>query len=276
MAQFVDLHMHTTCSDGVYTPELILTKVRESGVVAFSVTDHDSVEAYEYLGVNLTVDDPELVTGVELSVAVDGDDMHMHAYLFDLDSDEFNSALEDFQEKRNSRGRLMVQKLAEMGLVMPFEAVEEKAQGKVIGRPHIGEAMVERNLVSTFDEAFGRYLGNGRPAYLPKAQMTPEEAIELIHRAGGIAVIAHPYIGQMNKHIEALSQIGLDGIEVYHYAHSKAQTEQLKHMADRLSLVSTGGSDFHGRNERDAKIGSQNVPAELLEQMKKRALEVGI
>ena len=274
MSGFIDLHMHTCYSDGVYGPAQLLDTVREKRLAAFSVTDHDTLKGYHEVKNLLQDSDPELITGIELSVEVESQDMHLLAYCFDPDNDPLVSAIEDFQEKRNQRGRTMVEKLREMGLDMDFEAVEKAADGPAIGRPHVAEAMFKEGLVETYEEAFYKYIGNGRPAYVPKAKLSPQMAIKLIHQAGGAVVMAHPMIGAMYQHIEELSGMGLDGIEIYHYRHEKHHVKRLRHLAEQFGLVATGGSDFHGRGDREVEIGSLNVPADLLEGLKIRTQQI--
>ena len=268
MPSFVDLHMHTTCSDGLVSPEALLENVRRSGVSAFAVTDHDDVNGYLWIKALIQTWDPELIPGVELSVSMGEDDVHMLAYLFDPENKEFVSALAEFKEKRNLRGRMIVEKLLRIGLEIPFEAVEETAGGAVIGRPHIAETLHRLKAVSSYQEAFDRYIKKDGPAYVPKAFFEPRQAIEMVHRAGGITVLAHPMIDNMLRHLQALVEMGLDGLEVRHPNHSAADVERLTKIAEREGLLKSGGSDFHGREGRHGHVGSQRVPYEFLEAMK--------
>ena len=274
MREYIDLHMHTNCSDGIPSPAELLALVRRSDVAAFSVTDHDTFEGYSAIKEMLVDSDPELISGIELSVAIGSVDLHMLAYLVDTEDEEFKSALQGFQEKRNQRGRSIVQKLNELDLDISFDAVEETAAGAVIGRPHVAEALFRQGLTKYYEEAFHRYIGEGRPAYIPKAKLTPEEAIELVHRAGGVAVMAHPFVADMYQHTEMLAGLGLDGIEVYHYSMNSAQTKRARALAKQFGLLETGGSDFHGRSHGDAPIGSQRVPVDLLEPLKRKAEQI--
>ena len=274
MPGYIDLHLHTNCSDGVLTPEQLLEKVRTIGLEAFAITDHDTLEGYRRVVAVIRSDDPELIPGVELSVATDNGDMRLLAYLVDPDHDELTSALDRFCEERNSRGRRMVEKLNELGVTLSFDAVESRSAGTAIGRPHIAEAMVESGLVKTFEEAFRKYIGNNCPAYIPKSKLGPKEAIDLIHRAHGVAVLAHPFINDMHRHVESLAQMQLDGLEVYHYSHGKQKNKELKRLARRYNLLPSGGSDFHGRHEHEGEIGADQVPVEYLDNLKRRAQEI--
>ena len=274
MPAYIDLHMHTNYSDGVCTPEELLENVRKSGVVAFSVTDHDTIEWYRAIETLMTDNDPDMIPGVELSVSVEDDDVHMLAYFFDPDSAEFNDALIGFKEKRNHRGRMIVEKLQQIGLDIPFEAVEETAGGSVIGRPHIAETLHRLKAVNGYQEAFDRYIKKDGPAYVPKAFFEPAEAIDMVHRAGGITVLAHPMIDNMLRHIERLVAMGLDGIEVRHSNHSAGDVSRLGKIASRHGLLRSGGSDFHGRAGRHGQVGSQHVPVEYLDLMKQHLSKI--
>ena len=271
---WIDLHLHTTCSDGLYTPSELLQAVRSTRVIAFAVTDHDTIEGYREVKKLLTGDDPELIPGVELSVLIGERDLHLLAYEFDPDNLELNDALARFREKRNQRGALMVQKLNQQGVAIDFKTVEEVAGGSAIGRPHIAQALFDLGITSHFEEAFHKYIGNACPAYVPKSMLSPDEAIELVHQAGGVAVVAHPFIDDMYVHVERLAAQGLDGVEVYHYAHSRQQRNQLRKLARRLKLIQTGGSDFHGRSYRESQIGAQEVPESILVELHKRAEQI--
>lgn len=260
--------MHTTFSDGTSTPEQLLSMVRGSDLVAFSVTDHDTLDGYRAIRDLRADEDPELVPGLELSVTVDSGDMHILAYLIEPENGRLAETLSGFQQRRSERGRLMVDKLNALGIEVTYEDVEKHSGGGVVGRPHVARAMFDRKSTRYYEEAFERYIGYDGPAYVPKANLTPDEAINLVHGAGGLAVLAHPAIDGKDKYVEMLVDLGLDGIEVYHPYHSQGLVDRYKHMARRYRLVMTGGSDFHGANGRYAMIGTQKVPFEYLEQLK--------
>lgn len=274
MSDLIDLHLHTTASDGLLTPSELLDKVRAAELAAFSITDHDTVAGYHEVAGLMIDTDPELVVGLELSVATNGDDMHMLAYLFDVDNEELVGTLESFQIERNERGLKMVEKLNELGLDLSFDAVVQAAGGAAVGRPHIADALVAEGLVSSFGEAFWKYIGNSGPAYVPKSKILPNEAIDLVHRAGGVVVLAHPFVNDMHKQVETLVDLGLDGLEVRHYSHSRQKVKELEQMATRFGLLPTGGSDFHGRQEHESEIGSDPVPLKFLLDLKERAMKI--
>ncbi len=270
----IDLHLHTNRSDGLLSPEELLERVRERRLVAFAVTDHDSIDGYLRALESVGPDDPELVSGVELSCTMYERDVHMLAYFFDPDSEIMRSALVRFRENRNKRGRLMVQRLEELGVKVSFDSVLEFAAGAPVGRPHVADALVHSGAVGGFNEAFNRYIGDHAPAYVPKTNFTPGEAIDLIHRAGGVAVVAHPCVSGVEERIEELADLGMDGLEAYHRDHRLSDVERLKETARRLRLTTTGGSDFHGRNGIRENVGSEAVPAKLLEELRERAHQV--
>ncbi|MFZ5981166.1 MAG: PHP domain-containing protein [Candidatus Zixiibacteriota bacterium] len=266
----IDLHIHTTHSDGTCSGAKVLEIVRELSLGAFAVTDHDTVEGYFEIQKLRKNKDPEIIPGVELSVKVNDDDLHILGYLFDPHDRKVAFALEDFQKKRKQRGRLIVQRLNDLGLSLTFEAVEEIAGRAVIGRPHIAEALARHGQVGSYQEAFDHYIKNGGPAYVPKEVMNPAEAISLLHQAGGLAVLAHPYIGDMLRYLDMLTALGLDGLEVYHYSHNRENIAFLKSLVERYGLLATGGSDFHGRSGQNGRIGSPEVPYEYLEELKNK------
>lgn len=271
MARRADLHIHTTFSDGRKEPKEIVQIVREKGLTAFAITDHDTLDGYRAVKSLLTEDDAELLVGVELSVIIDGRDIHLLAYDFDPDNENLNKALEKFKQSRNERGREMVEKLQQMGMSITFEAVEQLAAGGVIGRPHVAEALYAGGNLSNYEESFRKYLGNDCPAWVPKASFLPEEAMPMVHHAGGVVVLAHPGIEDAISFTERLVDEGLDGIEVYHPDHKQHQVDRFKSLAEQFRLLITGGSDYHGRSQRHRTIGSQSVPAEVVDKLKNRA-----
>lgn len=270
MDLFVDLHMHTNCSDGVFSPAEILEKVRAAKLAAFAITDHDTLEGYRGVQQLLTSNDPELITGIELSSSYKTSDLHLLAYGFDPDNIPFNNALAKFKEVRIQRGRKMVEKLNQLGVKISYEEVQKKAGPGVIGRPHVAEAIFDSGAISRYNEAFDKYIGVNGPAYVPKANFSPSEALELIHSAGGTAVLAHPMVGDAYQHIEMLAGMGLDGIEVFHPEHSLQDANKLKKIAQEYGLSITGGSDFHGREGRNDKIGSQKVSYAYLSHLQEK------
>ncbi len=265
-----DLHIHTNFSDGLNSPEEILEIVKEKQLKVFSISDHDNIGGYLYLDKILNEDDPELIPGVELSAGQGAEDIHILGYFFDPSSDELNSALRLFRDKRNQRGVDMLNKLKEQGINIPHELVKEFAGLSAIGRPNVADAMVKVKAVNSFAEAFDKYIGYSCPAYVPKHNITPKEAIELIHRAEGLAILAHPGIAGAGSHIDEFLSYGIDGIEVYHPMHNSRLQKSYKDFAEKKDILITGGSDFHGRQGKHGQIGSMSIPDNTLTLMKER------
>jgi len=274
MKHRIDLHLHTTCSDGLTPPDQLLELVRRAGLAAFSVTDHDTLAGYQRVRSLLQEGDPVLIPGLELSCSSERGDLHILAYLFDPDTEPLRQALDGFQENRMRRGRVMVEKLNELGVEITYDEVLEVAGDAAVGRPHVAEAMFRRQAVPTYDDAFRRYIGDRGPAYVPKKNFAPPEAIALIHQAGGMAVLAHPMIDRAADRIEELAALGLDGLETHHPDHSAGDKDRLKEIAKQHRMLWTGGSDFHGRPGRCGTVGSEAVPIECLEELKRRAAQM--
>lgn len=267
MKRYVDLHMHTVYSDGTKTPLELLNIVRSKNISAFSITDHDNLDGLREMKKLVQEDDPELITGVELSSTYENVDMHILAYLFDIDNKELAEAIIRFQKNRNERGREMVNKLNELGIDIPFDEVLKQADGASIGRPHVARALLDTGKIDSYEEAYYKYISDSGPAFVPKENFEPSQAIELIHNAGGLAFLAHPGLGEKEKHIEMLVECGIDGLEAYHPSHKMSDVDRYKHLAERYRLLICGGSDYHGTLNRYGNIGSQKVPYKYFEQM---------
>ena len=274
MDQYIDLHLHTTFSDGLATPERLLKKVLKSRLAAFAVTDHDSIDGLKETARLLPESGPELVSGMELSSEYDEVDLHILGYMFDVDNDLLNKTLKDLQKKRDNRAQKIVEKLKELGMDIPYSDVLEAADGGSVGRPHIADILHKHGYTKSYLEAFRKYIATRGPAYVPKARISPVDAIKLIHQAGGLAVLAHPMVDNAVQHVEILAEMGLDGLEVYHYSASRQDRQRIKRLAEKLGLVLTGGSDYHGRDNRRDIIARSRVPYEFLEGMKKRHQEL--
>lgn len=270
MTSKIDLHIHTTFSDGLSTPQQVLDIARKKGLKAFSFCDHDNIGALNEIKDVLVEGDPELVPGVELSAGRGGEDIHMLGYFFNPQSNKLQDAIHGFQENRNRRGAQMLKELRKLKIDIPMELVLEFAGDSAIGRPHVADALVRVGAVRFYNEAFTRYIGMDGPAYVAKQNCSPSEVIELIHEAGGLAYLAHPGIADVARYIPEFVDYGLDGIEVYHSSHNSSTRKALIRIAEKENLLKSGGSDFHGRNSHHEMIGSQNVPEEYLLLMKEK------
>lgn len=255
-----ELHAHTNASDGQYTPAELVALAREQGLELLAITDHDTTAgiAPARLAANGQL---IILPGIELSAEDGGEDAHMLGYDFDPDDAGLQAALADFRARRDARAREMVARLNALGVPVAWERVDALAAGGSVGRPHVARAMVEAGAVETVREAFDQYLHNGGPAYVARQRLSPEEAIALIHRAGGAAVLAHPgLLANWRAMIERLIPAGLDGVEVAHPKNSADVRLELRGLAARYGLIMTGGSDFHGRAVSDAMLGSITPP----------------
>lgn len=262
-APYVDLHMHSTASDGSRSPRDVVEAAKNAGLAAIALTDHDTVGGLaeaQAAGHEFGV---RVVNGIELS-AVEGEaETHMLGlHLGDtLVIERELAALRDMRERR---GQQIVEKLIALGVQVTFDDVLAQAGGGAVGRPHVARALVADGWATDVRDAFDRYLGAGKPAYVAKDQLGMAAAIAIIHAAGGLAVLAHPGPAGTRERLTALAALGLDGVEVRHPGHSPSDTNRLTALALQLGLLMSGGSDWHGAAEGPRTIGMMNVPFEWL------------
>lgn len=265
-----DLHVHTLCSDGLITPAQAVRLAAEAGLQALSITDHDTVEGIREAtawGHDLGV---EVVPGTELSAHVREREIHLLGYCVDWQDGRLGDTLRSIHQRRLDRGKAIIQRLNSLGVHLALEDALRQAKGSPLGRPHIAAALMERGVVATKDEAFNRFIGDRGPAYSPKPYMPPETIIGLIHRAGGVAVLAHPGVNFPEPTLAQLVDLGLDGIEVYHPAHQPPQLDFYHQMANRYHLLMTGGSDSHGEAD-GIRIGECGIGYEAVAALHNRA-----
>lgn len=246
----VDFHVHTHASDGFYSPAQIIDKAAKSGFSALSITDHDTMAGYRSALPYAKKAEIELIPGVELSSEFLGKEVHILAYFIDPENAEFQTALDFFARERFYRAQRIIKKLNRLGLDISIEEITEKFPGLPIGRPHIADIMIQKQLVKSFQDAFYQYLGNNAPAYEKKVYISPESAFRLISSASGLSFIAHP--GNLSEEIiNGLIEVGCDGIEVVHPSHSNSQVKFLHELTNNYYLLRSGGSDFHGGKKKD-------------------------
>jgi predicted metal-dependent phosphoesterase TrpH len=259
----IDLHLHTTASDGKFSPEDIVKKAAGLGLRTIAITDHDSVDGV-LPALKAARDYPELdvIPGVEISTDMPAGQAHVLGYFPDFKSPELTAALERFRNSRETRARGMIAKLHGLGIDIDWERVKEIAGQGSVGRPHITEAMLEKGYISSFNEAFTKYIGHNGPAYVEREKMTPVEAVELILSVRGLPVLAHPFtLEDPEAMIIDLKKAGLAGIEAYYKDYSAAQIDTLVKIAVANGLVATGGTDYHGINDNDeVMMGGVDVP----------------
>lgn len=260
----VDLHLHSTASDGLLPPAAVVSAARVVGLTAIALTDHDTVGGIEEARATAEHAGIRFVAGIELSAEEDGIEIHvLGLHLADVAS--LHDRLLELRADRMDRARAIVARLAELGVSISYDAVLAHAAGGAVGRPHVARAMMDAGAVSDFREAFDRYLGAARPAFIPKKKLTVGDAVKLIHAAGGLAVWAHPGTHAGDPLLSAVSAAGLDGLEVLHPSHGPEMVARLSALCDARDLVPSGGSDWHATPGATRTLGSQAVPFEWLE-----------
>jgi len=268
MPDFVDLHIHTSHSDGRQSPQEVVDRALELRLKAIAITDHDAVSGYEEAAAYADGKEIEVISGVELSAAKADDDIHMLGYMIRPENDKLKETLKRFRHIRAERAEKMVDKLRKLGIEVEFDEIVSAAAGAPLGRPHLAQVLIRHKAVSSYNEAFDKYLGLDGPVYVPKAKLTPVEAIELIHHAGGLAVMAHPQLTDRDEMIPELVRSGLDGLEIFHPTHSGRTRKRYRQMAKKHNLIVTGGSDSHNLTGRYGEIGAEHVPYQYLVNLK--------
>ncbi|MHB8618463.1 MAG: PHP domain-containing protein [Chloroflexota bacterium] len=275
MTSRVDLHSHSSVSDGSERPAEVVRKAAAAGVKVLALTDHDGTDGLdEAAEASRQSGGLELIRGIELS-AEEG--VHVLGYFIEHRDARLQETLKTLQEGREGRARQMLAVLEGMGMPVDFTRLKRIADG-AIGRPHVARAMIERGYVQSVDEAFDRYLGRGQPAYVASEKLSAAEAIGMIDRAGGVASWAHPEwpegplrLRPTEETLRALVEAGLGGLEVYYREHDAGMTERFLDLARRYGLIPTGGSDYHGPEVRDVELGAVDVPEATVERLRERA-----
>jgi len=273
----IDLHAHTTASDGSLSPEDLVRHAKRQGVSALAVTDHDTVAGLsralaegERLGV-------EIIPGIEISCLYEDVELHILGYFINKEEPLLEHTLATYRASREDRNPRIVQRLRELGCELTYEEVKAFAGAAIIGRPHIAQVLLHKGYVKSVAEAFDRFLGDGGPAYVARVLPTPAEAIGLIRQAGGVPVLAHPvYTSRLKEPFDqvcaTLKAFGLLGLETIYSSHTQQQTDRYRTVAREQGLLVTGGSDFHGDSKPNilagTGYGNLAVPADLLEPMR--------
>ena len=278
--KLIDLHVHSTASDGTLTPSELALYAHSKGLSAIALTDHDTIDGIEECqqkGLEVGV---IVIPGIEFSADFYGKELHILGYYLDPHHPHLKKKLKELVEARQSRNQEMLDKLAILGFPLTFQSLYEDCDDQtILTRAHIANAMLKKGYVSDRKEAFSRYIGDGKPAYVPKRRFTTKECIDLIHEAGGLAVLAHPMLygydqKDITNVIRGLKSSGLDGVECIYSTHNKDEVAHLLQVCLNLKLFPTGGSDFHGNNKPllDLGIGygKLTIPFEILEAMHER------
>jgi len=266
----IDLHIHSTASDGRLSPAEVVRKSAGGGLTVIALADHDTVDGIApALEEAKTYPWLKVIPCVEISTDVPIGEVHVLGYFIDYTHPELEATLRRMRNSRQERARKMVTKLGNLGLPIEWERVKEIAGSGSIGRPHIAQVMLEKGYIPSIKEAFTAYIGQGGPAYVEREKMSPEEAVKLIIRANGLPVLAHPQtINKPKTMIIELKANGLTGIEAYYDGYTTEEINRLVSLADRYGLIITGGSDYHGLDDSaETMIGGANVPIESAEQL---------
>lgn len=276
----LDLHLHTTHSDGSCTPTEVVNMARHAGVTALAITDHDimtgvteAMTAGQQCGI-------EIIPGVEISSFTGNSELHVLGYFLDQQDPDLLARLKTLRDGRHRRNPQIIERLQTLGIDITYDEVRALAGSDSVGRPHIARALMDKRVVTSAKEAFDRFLAEGKPAYVPRELPSPAEAICWIKAARGLAVLAHPTWVKVAEQslvdlVRQLKADGLDGVEVYYSTHAARQTREYLSLAQQLGLLVTGGSDFHGLTKPDIDVGigkgTLHIPTSLLPKMKEAA-----
>jgi predicted metal-dependent phosphoesterase TrpH len=266
----VDLHIHSTASDGRLTPAEVIQEAAERGLVYIALTDHDNVDGIATAkAAAQSLPNLIVIPGIEISTDIPQGEVHVLGYFIDYTNPQLLARLEEFKNSRRRRAEKMVSKLDELGIHIDWQRVLEIAGTSTIGRPHIAQAMMEKGYITSFKEAFDEYLGHGKPAYVEREKMLPAEAVAIIIKASGLPVLAHPLTTEDPEGLIAeLKPAGLVGLEAYYNGYNAEEVESLLALAQKHDLIATGGSDFHGiEPEEETAIGGADVPLEAAERL---------
>jgi predicted metal-dependent phosphoesterase TrpH len=274
MPNYIDLHTHSTASDGIYSPTELLHRAKDIGLRVVALTDHDSTDGLLEAAQVASKLDIELIPGIEINTDVAGGEVHVLGYFPEYERPAFQAVLKVLRDARERRGQRMVELLNEQGIAVSWERVREIAQGSV-GRPHVAKALLEAGYVKTIGEAFDTYIGKGCYAYVPRYRLTPVDAVHLIVSANGLPVIAHPVelpgLAELRSWLPELCEAGMAGLETYYGPYTTAEEQALRALADEFQLIPTGGTDFHGPGIHPTPLGGRPVPPEAVERLKAEA-----
>jgi predicted metal-dependent phosphoesterase TrpH len=271
MISRVDLHLHSTASDGQFSPLELVVMALERKLLTIAITDHDTTAGIDEALEAARGTELEVIPGVEISCDVPHQEVHLLGYYFDHHHPALEGKLRAMRDARLQRAKGILAKLTALGFPLPWEMVAELAGGESVGRPHIARAMAKVGYVASIDEAFGLYIGRNGPAYVERYKISPLDAVSLIKQARGLPVLAHPL--QVTHFLPDLIERGLVGLEVYYDGYSPEDMRALADLARKFDLIPTGGSDFHGSGAVDAvEMGGVRVPMESVERLRALAM----
>lgn len=267
----VDLHLHTNFSDGTERPERVVALAKEHGLSAIAITDHDNTDAFAIAEPVAAHAGIELIPGIEMSASAEGCEVHVLGFLFDLRHPVLVAHLTEQQARRVARVHEMVARLQRVGVAISAQDVLALAGEGTVGRPHVARILLKHGYVTTLAEAFKRFIGPDNPGFVPGSPLAPVQVIRVIREAGGVPVLAHPIYLKRDALIESFVADGLVGLEVYHSSHTPEQVRHYEQLADRLHLLRTGGSDYHGDAKEGLPIGAVKIPYALIEALRQWA-----
>jgi len=265
-----DLHIHTTISDGRFSPSEIVRKAAHLGLRTIAICDHDNIDGVQ-MALTTAANFPQLkvIPGVEISTFAPGSEVHILGYCMNYKNLKFVNTLKTSRNSRIERAREMITRLNKLNINISWQQVQEAAGSSTVGRPHLAQVMLNKGYIKSFKEAFEKYIGLGGPAYVERQKITPSEAVELITEANGLPVLAHPLtIHEPERLIALLKPIGLGGVEVHYNGYSLDERKALTLLADQFNLIHTGGSDYHGIDDNtETMLGDAGVPRECAERL---------
>ena len=277
MEKLTDLHTHSTASDGTFSPSDVAALAKDAGLASVALTDHDTtdgldefMEAGRRLGI-------ETIPGIELAAGYKNTELHIVGLFIDYKGSALKESMEFIVNERNERNKKMIKALSRIGMEISLQELEENAGGNIITRAHYANVMVNRGYVKNKEEAFDRYISSGRPGYVKRETLTPKSCIEVIRKSGGIPVLAHATLygyGYLEIHnlVGELKEYGLGAMETLYSTYTSRQSEELRKICEYYKLVKSGGSDFHGLNKPDIKIGTGRgelrIPQSFADEMK--------
>jgi len=263
-----DLHLHTAFSDGTDTPDELIRKAVKAGLDAVAITDHDSVDAVPLAIDSGIIHGIEVIPGIELTVEYEGMEIHILGYFLDYRNDALRERLSLLEKARIERIHGMVAKLNGLGVKIDADKIFALSGKGIVGRLHVARVMVSEGIISSIWEAFQKYIGNNGPAYVLGFRFSAQDAIKLIRTAGGIPVLAHPYVLRRDDLIPKFVHYGIRGLEVYYPEHTNTMRNKYLRICREYKLLATGGSDYHGRAKPEVVLGSLKIPYDLVESLR--------
>lgn len=261
MERYIDLHVHSNCSDGTMSPAEVVERAAQKGLAAIALTDHDTIKGVAEASLAAKTYNIELISGIEFSTNYQNKDIHILGLNVNLENDYFVSSLQQFLDSRDTRNQKMIDLLAAQGIDISWDSMKEAFPDSVWTRANFARYLFDRHYIKSMQDAFSRYIGEGCPCYVPREKVTPYQAIQLIHEGDGIAILAHPLLyhfqeSELDALVHSLTRAGLDGIEAIYSKNRWLDESNMKRLARKYNLKISGGSDFHGDNKPDIDIGT--------------------